>query len=238
MIIEAADTLIALSADLQSAQRSRRHGEALSNRNEILENLLTRAAGAREATTALVTRMGEPMPTAPGLPAALEALRQWRSQLDSDLAAALSGNTFSTLRIATETAVGQIEAQAQNAWRTYLDRTSPDIDTDLLDVLNSDPQAAATVQRIGVLSNVVRGFAELPLPTAEQVDQYDSMVADLQSAWSTIDLSSLDDEIVGFLRAANGDHGAALTALTPAVLAWLGERGLAEHYVIRPNAHR
>jgi hypothetical protein len=238
MIADAADALITISAELQSAQRSQRHGEALSHRNDILQKLLTRAAQARAATRALATRMSEPLLAAPGLPAALEALRQWRSQLDSDLEAALSGDAFPTLRTAAEKAVGQAETQAQSAWRTYLARTSPDIDTDLLDVLNSDPQAGVTVQQIGVLANIVRGFAELPLPTAEQIDQYDTMVADLQSVWSTIDLSSLDDEIVAFLRAANGELGAALSTLTPAVLAWLRERGLADHYVIRPNARR
>lgn len=238
MITEAADALIAVSADLERARRSQRHGEALSHRNEILERLLTRAAHAHAATRSLATRMAEPTNTAPGVPAALEALRQWRLQLEADLPAALSGDAFTTLRTATERAVEQIEAQAHTAWCAYLAQTSPDVDTELLEVLNADPQAAVTVERIGVLSKIVRGFAELALPTAEEVDQYDAMVADLQSAWSMLDLSSLDDETVAFLRAANGEHGAALTALTPAVLAWLGERGLTDHYVIRPNARR
>jgi hypothetical protein len=182
--------------------------------------------------------MNEPVLTALGFSAALEALRQWRAQLDSDLAAALSGDAFPTLRTATEKAVGQAEAQAQGVWRTYLAATASDIDTDLLDVLGSDPKIASAVQQIGVLANIVRGFAEMSLPTVEQIDQYDTMVADLKSVWSTIDLSSLDDEIVAFLRAANGDLGAALNTLTPAVQAWLGERGLAGHYVIRLNARR
>lgn len=238
MIVEAADALIAVSADLQSAQRSQRHGEALSRRNEILETLLVRASQTREATTALSARTGEPMPIAPGVSAALVALRAWQSLLDTDLPAALAGDAFPTLRAAMDKAVAQAEAQAQTAWRSYLTRTSPDIDTDLIEALGADPQAAATVNQIVVLSNIVRGFTELALPTAEQIDQYDLVVADLQTVWSTIDLSSLDDEIVAFLRAANGEHGAAVTTLTPAVLAWLGERGLIDHYVIRPNASR
>lgn len=238
MIAEAADALIAVTEDLQSAQRSRRHGDALNHRNRILEKLLTRASCAREATTALVTRTGESMPVVSGKSAALEALRQWQSQLDSDVAAALSGNSFSTFQTATERVVAQSEARAQNAWRDYLTRTSPDINTELLDVLDADPQAAATVQQIRDLSRKLRVFADLPLPTAEQIVQYDAAVADLRSAWSTLDLSGLDDEIVAFLRAANGELGAALTTLTPGVMAWLSERGLIDYYVIRPGARR
>lgn len=238
MIADAADAVIALSADLRNAQRSQHHGDALTKRNEILRGLLTRASAARETITALSERLGGPPTPVNSMSTALDEVRRWRARLDSDVTEALDGDAFPKMRAAVEKAVGQGETRARDAWRTYLTRTSPDVDTDLLDVLRVDPAAATTVERVETLSRIVDGFAAIPLPTADEVAQYDAMVADLRAAWSTLDLSSLDDEVVDFLREANGERGAALSGLTPAVLAWLTDRGLVTNYVVRPSVRR
>jgi hypothetical protein len=66
------------------------------------------------------------------------------------------------------------------------------------------------------------------------LDEFDKTTAELRSAWSTLDVAGLSEEVVTFLRAANSDDGAQLELLTVRVREWLEQRGAASHYVIRP----
>ena len=73
-----------------------------------------------------------------------------------------------------------------------------------------------------------------PIPSPEELDEFDEATAQLRSAWSVLDVASLSEEIVAFLRAANSAQGAPLDSLTEQVREWLEQRGAASHYVIRP----
>ena len=119
-------------------------------------------------------------------------------------------------------------------WQRYAAQRTPEISTEVLTALEDDPRAAVTVVRIRHLAERLGGLRDRPIPSPEEQDEFDEATAQLRSAWSALDVANLSEEIVAFLRAANGAQGAPLIAFTQQVREWLEERGAVSHYAIRP----
>jgi ubiquinone biosynthesis protein UbiJ len=85
------------------------------------------------------------------------------------------------------------------------------------------------------LAEVIRSLRERTIPNTDDIAAFDDAVSNLRAAWATLDVASLNDDVVAFLRAANSDRGASLSQLTGPVQTWLAERRLESHYVIRPS---
>lgn len=235
MIVDSARELKAVASEVSVLRRSQQHGQALVNRLGLLEGLLTRAEVAVGTTRTLAQRLGEPWTPSAQTDAVVEALDQWRAALDDDLGAALGGELFAKLQDGVDRLLRDLERRATGAWERYTVQATPETSQEILSALASDPSARSTVLTIQRLAESVRRLRERPIPTAGEITKFDAAVAELRAAWSTLDVASLTEDVVAFLRAANSDRGAPLASLTAPVQAWLAERHLESHYVIRPS---
>lgn len=235
MIVDSARELKELADEVSVLRRSQQHGQALVNRSQHIGNLLIRAQVAATTARQLAQRLGEQWSSPGATGAAVEALEQWRTALADDLGAALGGELFSKLQDAVERVLRELERRAAGDWQRYTAQVTPETSQEILAALAADPFARSTVLTIRRFAESVRRLRERQIPTAEDIADFDTAVAELRAAWSTLDVASLSDDVVAFLRAANSDRGAALSLLTASVQSWLAERHLESHYVIRPS---
>ncbi len=173
-------------------------------------------------------------PSSPLFDAFLARIGEWRSALDEDLGQALASDLFTAFQGSAEKAIRELELRARSGWERHVAQKTPEISGEVLAALEADPQAGSTVARIRRLSETLRRIRDRAMPSPAELDEFDKTIAELHSAWSTLDVASLSGEIVAFLRAANSDHGAPLELLTTPVRDWLEQRGAASHYVVRP----
>jgi hypothetical protein len=235
MILEDAARLETLVAEVNVLRRAQQHGESLAHRRQLVDALLVRAGTALASGAAISERLGEAQSSSPLFETALARISEWRSALDGDLSQALTGDLFAVFQSSADKAVRELERRATGAWQRYAAQKTPEISGEVLTALEADPRAGSTVVRIMRLSEMLRHLRERPIPSLEELETFDRTTAELRSAWSTLDVASLSEEIVIFLRAANSDQGAPLGLLTLPVREWLDQRGAASHYVIRPS---
>jgi hypothetical protein len=235
MILEDAIQLEALAAEVIALRRSQQHSQSLAHRRQLVVALLERASVAAASGAAISERLDEVPPSAPAFESALTRITKWRSALGEDLGKAISGELFGGFQDSVEKAVRELERRSTDAWQRYVAQTTPETSDEVLAALAADPRARSTVLRIRRLSETLRRLRDRPLPTVDEVAEFDTETAALRSAWATLDVASLNDEIVAFLRAANSDRGAPLGLLTTSVIEWLEQRSAASHYVIRPG---
>jgi hypothetical protein len=234
MILEDAAQLEALAAEVTLLRRSQQHGQSLAHRRQLTGALLARAQNAWASVAALAERLGEEQSPSPLFETALTKISEWRSALDEDLGSALTGNLFTAFQASTDKAVSELERRATGMWQRYTAQRTPEISTEVLTALEDDPLAGSTVVRIMHLAEGLRRLRDRPIPSPEELNEFGEVAAQLRSAWSTLDVASLSEEIVAFLWAANTPRGAPLDLLTVQVREWLEQRGAATQYVIRP----
>lgn len=234
MILEDAARLEALAAEVTVLRRSQQHGQSLAHRRQLVDALLMRARNAWVSSAALSERFAEAQSSSPLFETALAKTSAWRSALEEDLGQALTGDLFTGFQASADKAVGELERRATGAWQRYTAQKTPDISAEVLAALEADPRAGSTVVRIERLAEALRSLRDRPIPSPEELTEFDEGTAQLRSAWSTLDVEGLSEEIVAFLRVANSDEGAPLDLLTKSVREWLEQRGAASHYVIRP----
>ena len=235
MIIEEAAQLEVLVGEVITLRLSQQHGQSLAHRKQLIDTMLERATTATKSGNAIARRLGEVRAPSPLFAQALARIAQWRSALDEDLGQALGGDLFADFQESVEKAVREVERRATTFWQRYVAQSIPDTSDEILEALAADPRARTTVIRIRRLSdNTLRRLRDRPFPTLDELGEFDTATVEVRNAWSTLDVASLNDEIVDFLRAANSDNGARIALLTPSVLDWLDQHGAAAHYVIRP----
>lgn len=234
MILDDAARLEALAAEVIALRLSQQHGQSLAHRKRLTEDLLARTRNAWTSSAAILQRLGEMPSSSPLFDAVLAKIIEWRTALDEDLSQALAGDLFTAFQDSAVKAVSELERSARSRWERYTVQKAPEISGEVLAALEADPRARSTVARIRHLSETLSRIRGRALPSPAEFDEFDRMIAELRSAWSTLDVASLSPEIVTFLRAANSDHGAPLELLTPSVREWLERRGAASHYVVRP----
>jgi hypothetical protein len=135
-----------------------------------------------------------------------------------------------------ERVLRDLERRGTGAWQRYAAQVTPETSPEILAALSTDPSARSTVLTIRRLAESVRLLRERQIPSADDIAEFDAAVAQLRAAWATLDVASLNEDVVAFLRAANSNRGASLSLLTSPVQSWLAERHLESHYVIRPLA--
>lgn len=234
MIVEDAAELEALAAEVIVLRRSQQHSQSLAHRKEIIDALLKRARTASLSGAALAQRLGQDRSSDPPFKTALARIAEWRSALDDDLGRALGGDLFSGLQESVSKAVRELEHRATASWQQYRAQNIPEVSGEVLAALADDPRARLTVAKIRTLIQKLRAISERSIPSLEDVTEFDAATGELRRVWATLDVASLNDEVVAFLRAANSDRGAPLGLLTTSVTEWLEQRGAASHYVIRP----
>lgn len=234
MILDDAARLEALAAEVTLLRRSQQHGQSLAHRRQIVGTLLTRAGKAWTSGAALAERLGDPQSPSPLFETAIAKIIEWRSTLDLDLGEALGGDLFAGFQTAVSQAVIELERQAADAWQRYSAQRAPEISAEVLAALETDPLAGSTVVMIKRLSGILFRLRDRRIPSPEDLNQFDETAEQLRKAWSNLDVASLSEDIVAFLRAANSYQGAPLDSLTTQVREWLRQRGAASHYVIRP----
>lgn len=234
MILEDAAQLETLAAEVTVLRRSQQHGQSLAHRRQLVDALLTRARNAWASSAALSERLGEVQSSSPLFETALAKVNEWRSALEEDLGLALDGDLFTRFQASADKAMRELERRANGAWQRYTAQKMPDISAEVLTALEDDPRARSTVARMMRLSEGLRRLRDRPIPSPEALNEFDEATAQLRSAWSALDVGSLSEEIVAFLRAANSAQGAPLDSLTEQVREWLEQRGASSHYAIRP----
>ena len=235
MIIDSARALKEVADEVSLLRRSRQHAQALLNRSRRLTTLLDRSEVAIGAARTLGQRLGEPWTPPARLAGAEDAIDRWRTALDEDLGAALGGDLFAAVEDGVERVLADVERRASSSWKRYTAQMTPETSQAILSALSADRSARSTVITIRRLADSVNRLRERQIPTADQIAEFDKAVSDLRAAWATLDVASLNTDVVGFLRAANSDRGASLSLLTEPVQNWLMERHLDSHYVIRPS---
>jgi len=234
MILQDAARLEMLAAEVTVLRRSQQYGQSLAHRRQLVDALLTRARNAWSSNAVLSERLGEAQSSSPLFETALGKISAWNSALEEDLGQALTGDLFASFQASVGKAVGELERRATGAWQRYTAQKTPDISGEVLTALEADPRAGSTVVRIERLADALRSLRDRPIPSLEELTKFDEATAQLRSAWSTLDVEGLSEEIVAFLRAANSYQGAPVDLLTAEVREWLEQRGAATHYVIRP----
>jgi hypothetical protein len=234
-------TIITRAAALEDAahevltlRRSQQHGQALSRRTALIDQLAERVVRAVTARTTLAARLSETATSLPVAHAAAEQVQLWRTQLDEDVETALAGDRFQTLQAIVQRAAAELESDARSFWQRYTAQVTPETSADILTALEADNDARLAVRRIRSLAETLSRLRERDIPTEDDIATYARTASEIREAWETLDVVSLDPEVVAFLRGANGDRGAPLSALTPTVMAWLMDRGATTHYAIRP----
>lgn len=115
---------------------------------------------------------------------------------------------------------------AQAGWKAYVDGRAPVGSDDVLSALAQIQQFRASVVRIRQIRSEIAGVgASLPSDPTAAIARLDTLIADHDTAWQTLEASDIPASVVGFIRAAaTGD--AMLSAFTPEVRSWLEGRGL------------
>lgn len=234
MIVQGAAELTMLAAELVVLRRSQKHGESLASRRQRIDSLLAKLLAAVGACDALAGRLKEGVTQSPLFDEALKNIASWRSLLDDDLSEALSGDNFQTLYDSLERVLSEIDKRTVALWRRYSAQTTPSTSDEILAVLATDPRARPAVMRINRHAETIRRLRVRPFPTIVELNQFDVAAAEMKEAWSTLDTAGLNEEVVSFLRAANGEGGAPIALLTQVVTQWLEQRGAVSSYVIRP----
>ena len=235
MILDEAIRLKEIAGEVSVRRRSEQHGQSIIHRKQLVDEILTRAAIATASAKLLAERLGDPWVSPTSNQPAAAALDRWKGALDEDLGEALSGDLFSKFQDAVDKTLREIERRVTGSWQRYIAQVTPETSPEILDALASDPTARTTVLTIRRLAETIRRLRERQVPTAEEISEFEEAVVDLRKAWSTLDVASLNEEVVAFLRAANSDSGAPISLLTPSVISWLAQRDLWSHYTIRPT---
>jgi hypothetical protein len=235
VIVDSAKALKEIAGEVLLLRRSQQHGQALISRARLLESLVTRAELATGATRILAHKLGELPPSPAQLAKAVNAIDLWRAALDDDLGMALGGELFAAVQDSVDRVLKDVERRAATTWQRYTAQVTPETSAEILAALAADPSARLTVLTIRRVAERVRGLRDRSIPSGDDITAFESAVSDLRAAWSTLDVASLNDDVVAFLRAANSDRGASLGQLTAPVQTWLAERHLESHYVIRPS---
>lgn len=128
-------------------------------------------------------------------------------------------NPCATFRQRTETAL-------KNAWLKWVRSKMPPIDHDVLGVLFEVAALKTAVTRIQDLLAMLHRHAAVLPPSANDVQQVTILCAQAEQAWRELAGDGIAPDVLAFLRAAGGGHGAAFEILTPSVLAWLDAHNL------------
>lgn len=235
-ILDGAREVEGLAQRVTDLRQTQQHGQALTRRHQEIQKILERGRRARATAQALSYRLDpEVIYELPqSAAAARTGLDAWTASLDEDLAVALGGTAFTDFSAGAASAVGDLESQATQLWQRYTSQHAPQTSHEIVEALGNDRKSRVAVLRIRRLSDQLTALRGRTVPTTDEIDEFDEAARDLRETWAALDVDGIDPEVISFLRAANSDHGAAISSLTPTVIRWLEERGAVNQYVVKP----
>ena len=121
------------------------------------------------------------------------------------------------------------------AWEAWVDGTFSPLPEPVLQAVATIPSYRAQVDAIRAgHAEVLRVRGELPASghVSATLERVKATAAANDDAWRHLSGNGIPDEVIDFLRQA-GTSGFSLAKLTPAIQAWLGERGLLGTFHIR-----
>jgi hypothetical protein len=190
----------------------------------------------RAFLTWLAERSGEDAQVGPLVIRARSPLSRLIEGLERDPDRILNGNLIVNARTTARQAADELEKVATDAWASYLEQQPPP-DAELYAGLRDHPDLERLVRDA---EQQDRRYVELRNQPYLQTDRLRQEFEQLMQAREVTrqNLPDIqDDEIRAFVAAAARD-GAALSALTPAVVNWLTTHGLIDTYVVRRRSSR
>lgn len=129
---------------------------------------------------------------------------------------------------------GAAEQATTLAWKDYVAKRADFGAEDVLSALGKVSQFASSVAKIRARRTEIGSLGEaLPANPAVAVGRIDALLAEHDVAWSELSADDIPRDVIGFIRAAAANEGAALGALTAEVQAWLVRRELLGAFRIR-----
>jgi len=124
-----------------------------------------------------------------------------------------------------------LEVKLKTLWINYTRTLLPDINNDLLDVLDRLPSFSKSVMQIRQISAEIVEFKDnLPL-SEKQIDKFNKLADRMKSVWDGIEAVSPD--ILNFLQNAVSSSGAPIDLLTDEVKEWLDKNKIKTSFKIR-----
>ncbi len=210
--------------------------EAIRVRADGFEQVGAKLHAVTQRTEALRSR-GVSVPidvsSASGVRHYIEA---WRSEVAKDPSAAIGagGQTVKPRMIDPVVKIADgLQAAAAAAWQTHAKEKLPRINSDTLNILEGLPGQKMAVNSFRELHRRVLDLANVLPSNVGEYERFYILAEQCAKAWDDLDANDLPDAVRRFLREAGSAAGATLKTLTPEVLTWLDQHGLAETFRIK-----
>ncbi|TBO29286.1 hypothetical protein EYS42_12815 [Aquabacterium lacunae] len=228
MLLERATGLATKISRYQTLKSAAKEAEIVRTRADQLGQVSALLAHARDALSRF-TAAGVIVEFAPAqADDLLEKARRLRV-IASEAPAALADPPFNFAHEFTNRLRGiatGADTAIQERWSHFIAENSPGGSDEVLDALGKLPQLRDGVTQIRQCRQKIKLLAATPpADPVQAVAQLRALVAEHQTAWSTLTTDNLPRAVILFLRACAGE-GAPVTSLTEEVRDWLEARNL------------
>ena len=121
-----------------------------------------------------------------------------------------------------------IREAADKAWGNYVRKHMSGVSNELLEGLSRVPKLRSKVERLQSLKYQALRRGERAPSSAAEFDLIRKLGRQFYQAWQELDAQDMPKEVLNLFREAATVQGAALSSLTPKVLAWLNSHGLTD----------
>ena len=118
------------------------------------------------------------------------------------------------------------KAALHDAWLGWVQKNTPAIDHDVLQVLSTINALGTAVASIQAVLGVIHRLATILPQSVNEARQVVALCSQVNEAWHQLAGDGIAQEVLAFLRAAGGSVGATYDLLTPSILEWLDEHNL------------
>lgn len=120
----------------------------------------------------------------------------------------------------------RVKASLLSAWVAWSKINVPEIDGEILNVLNEVPSLRDSVAVVNRLKIRV-GEVCSSLPTGDgDIEELERLCSEIADKWHNLAGDGIPSDVLMFLRAAGGREGARLNSITQEVLNWLAEHSI------------
>lgn len=121
--------------------------------------------------------------------------------------------------------------QLRSTWENYIKRKTPNLQSEILQVLARVPAFRDSIDTIERNLEVVLRMAQRLPQDVTELTSAEHSADEVSNAWESLTGGEVDPEVVEFLR-ASGREGAPLRSLTEPVQTWLEEHNLIGAFVV------
>lgn len=152
-------------------------------------------------------------------------------QFKTDHKSLLEPKRIKTLEVKSKTLRAAITRQLSQMWIAYRNSHVPTIDKKFLSALEMIPNFSKTVVQVEKLSSQIEAI-DYP-KNHDQFEKSEDIIAQLITAWSSLNSDEVPTEVLRFLKEATTTNGAPMNLLTPTVQQWLDAKGIGSSFRIR-----